>query len=296
MLNGKIYGRYNLVYLHAWHYHSFDENGKTYRPKNLSRQINGFVYFREGRATLREDNSGRAFTIEAGDLVFFPMNVPYAITWDPGIRTHDLADFLFDYNCHMPNRSERGVTTWETLRMSQKDSLPSFLPAEKITLITNEPVGGTLDSIFTALLDAYRSTDDYTAFTVNARFYKLIDYVHSALYPSEAATAGSEIDRARLYIEAHCTEECSVAEIAKQYALDRSYFSRRFKEIVGMPPTTYKNLCRMRLAREMLISTTRSVAEITDLLGFSSEAHFRECFRREYGQSPLQFRKENSSI
>jgi AraC-like DNA-binding protein len=250
------------------------------------------VYFREGHAVIREIESGRTMQMNPGDLILFPMNVPYNITWTPGPRTHDLADFLFDYNCHIPAASERGITTWETIRMSQKDTFPTFLPSEHITLIANEGPGGTLDGIMRELLEAYISNDEYTAFSVNAKFYRLIDFVHTTLYPSEHASAGSEIDRARLYIEAHCTEEFSINDLARQFALDRSYFTRRFKEIIGMPPNAYKNTCRMRLAREMLLGTTRSVAQITSLLGFSSEAHFRECFRREYGMSPLQFRKE----
>ena len=296
MLNGHIYGRYNLVYLHAWRFRNVGDAVMTYQPKNRSRQVSGIVYFREGRAVIRETVSGRTLTVGPGDLVLFPMEVPYSITWEAGARTHDLADFLFDYNCHIPYRSERGKTTWDTLRMSQRDILPPFLPSEKITLITNEAIGGQLSGIMQALIDAYNSSDEYISFTINARFYALIDYVHNALYPSEGAAAGSEIDRARLYIESHCTENFSIADLAKQHSLDRSYFSRRFKEIVGIPPTAYKNRCRMRLAREMLTGTTRSVAQIAELLGFSSEAHFRECFREEYGESPLQFRKEHSAI
>lgn len=293
MLNGKIYGRYSLVYLHVWQYHEESDEPVTYKPKNRKRLVNGIVYMREGNATVHELDNNRIFTVHPGELMLIPMDVAYTITWEAGTRRHDLADFLFNYDCCIQYHSERGVTTCDTINMSRRDVLPSFLPSGKITVIPADSHSDSLETIWKELHEAYNSTDDYIAFTINSRFYRLLDYLHSALYPSRNITAGDEIDRARMYIETHCTESLTITALAKRFSLDRSYFSRRFKEAVGMPPIEYKNRIRMRLAEGIVAGTSRRISEIAEILGFSSEAHFRKCFCDEFGMPPLQFRKEN---
>ncbi len=295
MLDGKIFGRYVLSYLYVWQCRDSNVNEVTYRPKNRTRLTNGVVFFREGHAVVRELDSGRVLHVEPGDLLLIPTDVAYTITWERGARLHDLANFLFDYDCRIPFHSELGVTNYDTINRSRRNTLPAFLPNGSVTLLHTGEAAERLRSVFGKLYEAYNSTDDYTAFTINEWFYKLIDCVHDLLYPSGESGVGREIDRARLYIEAHCTEALPVAELSKRFSMDRSYFSRRFRETVGVPPAEYKMLCRINLAKELLGGTERPVCEIAELLGFSSDAHFRESFRAAVGISPMQYRKANRS-
>ena len=290
MLNGKIYGRYSLVYLHVWQFHEENIEQISYKPKNRKRLVDGIVYIREGEATVHEHDSGRVLSVVPGCLLLIPTDVAYTITWKPGVRTHDLADFLFDYDCSIQSHSERGVISSETINMSRRDVLPAFLPSGRVTVIQPDGDSG-FGAIFNELHEAYNSTDDYIAFSINQRFYRLIERLHDTLYPSKN-TSGGEIDRARIYIEMHCTEPITVAGLAKRFSLDRSYFSRRFKQSVGMPPVEYRNKIRMRLACDIVLNTSRRISEITELLGFSSEAHFRKCFSEEFGMSPTRFRQK----
>ena len=157
MLSGKIYGRYSLVYLHVWQFHEDNDEPVAYKPKNRKRLVNGIVYIREGNATVHELDNNRIFTVHPGELMLIPMDVAYTITWEAGTRTHDLADFLFNYDCCIQYHSERGVTTCDTINMSRRDVLPSFLPSGKITVIPADSHSDSLETIWKELHEAYNS-------------------------------------------------------------------------------------------------------------------------------------------
>lgn len=51
----------------------------------------------------------------------------------------------------------------------------------------------------------------------------------------------------------------------------------------------------MARARDFLASTTLTIEEISERLGYADPSGFRQAFRRLTGQSPIRFRKEDSS-
>lgn len=105
------------------------------------------------------------------------------------------------------------------------------------------------------------------------------------------------LDEARLtrvldYIEEHLGEEIGLADLAEVAGLSPHHFSRSFKEATGESP--YRHLIRRRLARacEALSETTMPLAEIAYSLGFSSQPHFSNAFRSQFGTSPGAYRKQ----
>ena len=47
----------------------------------------------------------------------------------------------------------------------------------------------------------------------------------------------------------------------------------------------------MEQARALLLNSMLSVKEIAEVLGFSSQYHFSNCFKARIGKSPSDFRK-----
>ncbi|MCK4750530.1 MAG: helix-turn-helix transcriptional regulator, partial [Bacteroidales bacterium] len=81
----------------------------------------------------------------------------------------------------------------------------------------------------------------------------------------------------------------------KQYADDNyigySYFRKMFKQYTGIAPVQYHLDLKIRRAREMLISTDRSIKEIAFDLGFHSVHYFSRIFKKKTGVSPSEIRK-----
>ena len=86
-------------------------------------------------------------------------------------------------------------------------------------------------------------------------------------------------------------EDWSIDRLAKHAGMSRTKFAEDFRRIVGRTPM--QTLARLRLTlvtRKMLLDDL-SVEEAADMAGYSSSAAFIRAFSREFGATPLQWRK-----
>lgn len=82
------------------------------------------------------------------------------------------------------------------------------------------------------------------------------------------------------------------AERAAQLcAMSPAYFSRRFKQQVGMPWSDYVRTHRLHLASRRLLETDQAIAAIAGELGFATPSHFGELFRQRFGMTPGAYRR-----
>jgi AraC-like DNA-binding protein len=83
----------------------------------------------------------------------------------------------------------------------------------------------------------------------------------------------------------------SLEDAAGMSNLSPAYFSRRFRQMSGMPFTEYSRIYRLHLAARRLATTGAPVSEIGYDVGFSSPAHFTARFRERFGMTPREYRK-----
>jgi AraC-like DNA-binding protein len=88
----------------------------------------------------------------------------------------------------------------------------------------------------------------------------------------------------------------SVAELAREVAMSRSIFAARFNSLVGAPPLTYLTRWRLRQAARMLAEERLSVGETALRVGYESEAAFSKAFKREFGQPPMAYRRNQAQM
>ncbi len=75
--------------------------------------------------------------------------------------------------------------------------------------------------------------------------------------------------------------------------MSRSLFFNTFKTITGLTPETFLLNYRLKHAATLLIEQPHlSVAEIAYQSGFSTAAYFSRCFKKQFGVSPLSYRKD----
>ena len=84
---------------------------------------------------------------------------------------------------------------------------------------------------------------------------------------------------------------CDERELAKRYKVSYSYFSRTFKQMMNMSFKEYINYLRINEAQRLLLTTGKSITDISMDMGFSSPSHFINVFRRHMGRAPKQYRK-----
>lgn len=93
------------------------------------------------------------------------------------------------------------------------------------------------------------------------------------------------------YINEHHKEKLIISDIAYRFSFDTSYFSRKFKEITGLTPSSYISSLRIFSAEKLLLSTDKSIDFIALECGFESTQYFIRCFKAKFGTSPLKYRK-----
>jgi AraC-like DNA-binding protein len=83
--------------------------------------------------------------------------------------------------------------------------------------------------------------------------------------------------------------------LARQIGMSRTAFATRFRTVVGLPPMRYVTHWRLLKARELLDTTNLTVDSVSKQVGYQSEAAFARAFKREFGQSPGQARRDYSN-
>lgn len=105
---------------------------------------------------------------------------------------------------------------------------------------------------------------------------------------------GDRIDRLRPAIDALRRSPAhapGAEQAATLCAMSPAWFSRRFKQEVGMSWSDYVRTHRLHLASQRLLDGAGSVAAIAEALGFSSPSHFGELFLRRFGVTPAAWRR-----
>ncbi|MDE7160620.1 MAG: substrate-binding domain-containing protein [Muribaculaceae bacterium] len=82
----------------------------------------------------------------------------------------------------------------------------------------------------------------------------------------------------------------SLEEIASRLGLGPAQMSRKLKALTGLTASEILRNLRLKMARELLLTTDRSISEIAYESGFSSPAYLSKCFRDCYGTSPSELR------
>lgn len=98
------------------------------------------------------------------------------------------------------------------------------------------------------------------------------------------------IYRAREYASAFYDTPVTLNELARVASLSPNHFLRGFKQLFHQTPHQYLIQKRLDRARELLLSTDRSVTEICFELGFESPGSFSWLFRQRIGSSPSAYR------
>jgi 2-isopropylmalate synthase len=81
--------------------------------------------------------------------------------------------------------------------------------------------------------------------------------------------------------------------LAEKYFLSVPYLSKYIKEKSGKTFSTILTEIRMQRARNMLKSESITVEQIAEKSGYPSVEHFSRQFKKIYGVSPAEYRKEN---
>lgn len=100
------------------------------------------------------------------------------------------------------------------------------------------------------------------------------------------------------YIQENYTEDIYQDQLAEKFNTSASYLSRLIKKETSVTFSEYINLLRINKAKDLLMSTRKTVKEVYEAVGYNNRNTFIRTFKSIVGVTPSEFKKsvESSSI
>ena len=122
---------------------------------------------------------------------------------------------------------------------------------------------------------------------------ELIEFSTSRQNTEEKREQDFYINEAVVYIQQNFNRELTVDEVAGFCKLNRTYFSRKFKKVIGCTPQEFLIRQRLTNAAELMSLTDLPIKSIAAQCGYPNQFHFSQAFKKFYGMPPQEWRKHN---
>ena len=163
------------------------------------------------------------------------------------------------------------------------------------TLTTRSAIAGGLDieqayylsDIYINKCEAMQSLDALA----NLQFTMIIDFAERVSKNKIPQGMSGEIFKCIQYISRHTNEPIRVNDVSEHIGRSRSYISKKFKAELGFDLNAFIMRCKLEEAKSLLAYSDKALSEISSYLCFSSQAYFQNVFKKKYGMTPLQYRK-----
>lgn len=100
------------------------------------------------------------------------------------------------------------------------------------------------------------------------------------------------VEKVERYICEHLSEELSVKSLADMVYVGADHLTRTFKKRYKKTVSDYILEKRMILAGELLKDPRLTITMVSDAVGFGNYSYFTEQFKRFYGKTPREYRKQ----
>lgn len=155
------------------------------------------------------------------------------------------------------------------------------------------------DELAYYILNIHKSnTDDsYSTDYIKGYFYHLYAFFQKIgfMEPQTIDTSKKGYDKIHKitdYINENYAENITLESLSRDFYINPSYLCRLFKEVTNLTIFEYLNQIRVKNAELFLTSTDKSIMEISQLLGFSSQTYFNRVFKSIMMLTPSEYRKQ----
>ena len=173
-------------------------------------------------------------------------------------------------------------------------SKPQFSPKEPVF---NFGIKEELLDSFLKIYDLVEKEQPGFQQIASGMILKLLGYIVS--FEKQKGFSGKPIAKViesiRFEMRQKMDEEINLKELAEKHNVSYSFFRKMFKKYTGVSPGQYHLQLRITRAKELLISSDKSIKEISYELGFQSIFYFSNLFKKKEGVTPSHFRNKNNS-
>jgi len=104
------------------------------------------------------------------------------------------------------------------------------------------------------------------------------------------------IGKAIDFIEHNFHNNIYIQELAEMGFMSVRNFQRIFKEATGLSPNDYLLELRIQSASKLLTETDSAIYDVSNQVGITDWFYFSKAFKKKFGVSPLNYRKQNRIV
>lgn len=106
----------------------------------------------------------------------------------------------------------------------------------------------------------------------------------------------SEVSECINFIRSHVNVAIAASDVAAHIHRSISYTTKKFRKELGFTMGAFITRCKLEEAKSLLTYSNKSLADISNNLCFSNQAHFQNLFKKHYNITPMKYRKEHQVI
>ena len=156
-------------------------------------------------------------------------------------------------------------------------------------------IGGGMD-----VEESYRLIDLYIQECESASSEELVktlqynlvmDFTERVAQSQVPKDMSPQIYKAVRFIKNRTNARIGLDDVAEHIGRSRAWLTDHFHAEMGMTVGQFIMKCKLKEARGLLRHSEYSLAYISDYLLFSSQSHFQNAFKKEYGITPTRYRQ-----
>ncbi len=155
------------------------------------------------------------------------------------------------------------------------------------------PVDSIPVKLFLTLHEKVRNGQNPKRYEGGEIIYRFLSGLLRELEAPAIQARSAYIKQAVIRIEKDYRTISGIEELSEESGISLPYFTRLFKNEIGMAPIHYLTNVRLQGAIFLLLNSSDSVEQIARQCGFSCGNYFCKVFRKSMGVSPLEYRNRN---
>ncbi|MGI6172791.1 MAG: helix-turn-helix domain-containing protein [Christensenellales bacterium] len=237
------------------------------------------------------ETNGHTMLITAGDLLLIRPGEKHRY-----ISNHDIAL----YNCLFTPEA-LGGELWQSL--AALDEIGLFRPAsaEKfpfrahLSLAQQSAIHARLEEMLLLIKEKARGWELSVSCLLGVLLAQTLRIFRDQYSDAaEGRAYVSYVAQALRYMDDHYAEDITVSALARSVGISADYFTRQFKQVMGVTPVDY--LRRFRLARSMeLLRSDIAISKAASAVGFKNLCHFSREFKKHLGLTPSEYRNQQKN-
>ncbi|MBW7453025.1 helix-turn-helix domain-containing protein [Paenibacillus sepulcri] len=223
-----------------------------------------------GSGTFFMHNDDQAYPIHEGDIILIPPNVPHNFTSSTSIR------FAVLQIQNLP--AELQAIFFRMTRNSFLYSL-SYIKLERYEALFNNWINSVV------VVQSLNCSERVIKLWIELLLLFINDSIENVQDKGSLQSAAD-------YVHNNYDKDIRISELAKMANMSENGFRSGFKKKFGQSPKQYLQAYRMSQAKLLLESSSKSIQQIGQQVGFPSIHAFSAWFQNIEGKSPSTYRKE----